>query len=267
MTTQLHHVRLHGLGLTDDFLLQLSDRAQTGKVEGATPASYDLPPKTSLEEAIQDAWDDARKAWAKYQQHGTDAWAGWVRPLLRALDYNFVGGGAAGGKYAVGHLTETGDVPLHFTRQPDLDRVTDETGLRVSPHGLMQGYLNAMPEHLWGLVTNGETLRLLRDNPQVTRPAYAEFQIGEMLRTEDARASGCCGCCSTAPGCAAARRGRWKPGTRRARCSASAPTTPCATGYSSPSNTSGPAFCGTTRSCWSARAAAKSGPRTFTARP
>ncbi|UTA52536.1 hypothetical protein MSS93_17045 (plasmid) [Deinococcus radiodurans] len=48
-------------------------------------------PKTSLEEAIQDAWDDARKAWAKYQQHGTDAWAGWVRPLLRALDYNFVG--------------------------------------------------------------------------------------------------------------------------------------------------------------------------------
>lgn len=188
MTTQLHHVRLHGLGLTDDFLLQLSDRAQTGKVEGATPASYDLPPKTSLEEAIQDAWDDARKAWAKYQQHGTDAWAGWVRPLLRALDYNFVGGGAAGGKYAVGHLTETGDVPLHFTRQPDLDRVTDETGLRVSPHGLMQGYLNATPEHLWGLVTNGETLRLLRDNAQVTRPAYAEFQIGEMLRTEDARA-------------------------------------------------------------------------------
>lgn len=85
MTTQLHHVRLHGLGLTDDFLLQLSDRAQTGKVEGATPASYDLPPKTSLEEAIQDAWDDARKAWAKYQQHGTDAWAGWVRPDRKSV--------------------------------------------------------------------------------------------------------------------------------------------------------------------------------------
>lgn len=191
--TQLQHVRLHGLGLTDDFLLQLSDRAQTGKVEGATPASYDLPPKTSLEEAIQDAWDDARKAWLKYQQHGTDPWAGWMRPLLRALDYSFAGGGVStgglgSGKYAINHLSETGDVPLHFTRQPDLDRVTDETGLRVSPHGLMQGYLNAAPEHLWGLVTNGETLRLLRDNAQVTRPAYAEFQIGEMLRTEDARA-------------------------------------------------------------------------------
>lgn len=186
--TQLGHVRVHGLGLTDDFLLQLSDRAQTAKVEGASPASYDLPPRTSLEEAIQDAWDDARKAWLKSQQHRTDTWAGWVRPLLKALDYNFPGGGATGGKYAVNHLSETGDAPLHFTRQADLDRVTDETGLRVSPHGLMQGYLNATPAHLWGLVTNGETLRLLRDNAQVTRPAYVEFQIGEMLRTEDARA-------------------------------------------------------------------------------
>ena len=191
--TQLQHVRVHGLGLTDDFLLQLSDRAQTARLEGSAPASYDLPPRTSLEEAIQDAWDDARKAWLKSQQHGTDTWAGWVRPLLKALDYNFPGGGATaggvgGGKYAVNHLSETGDAPLHFTRQADLDRVTDETGLRVSPHGLMQGYLNATPEHLWGLVTNGETLRLLRDNAQVTRPAYVEFQIGEMLRTEDARA-------------------------------------------------------------------------------
>ncbi|SEJ79446.1 Methyltransferase domain-containing protein [Deinococcus reticulitermitis] len=186
--TQLHHVRVHGLGLTDDFLLQLSDRAQTARLEGSAPASYDLPPRTSLEEAIQDAWDDARKAWLKSQQHGTDTWAGWVRPLLKALDYSFPGGGVTGGKYAVNHLSETGDVPLHFTKQADLDRVTDETGLRVSPHGLMQGYLNATPGHLWGLVTNGETLRLLRDNAQVTRPAYVEFQIGEMLRAEDARA-------------------------------------------------------------------------------
>lgn len=187
-TTQLPHIRVYGLGLTDDFLLQLSSPAQTAKIEGATPTSYDLPPRTSLEEAVQDAWDDVRKAWAKYQQHHTDIWAGWVRPLLKALDYSFNGKGATGGKYTINHLSETGDVPLHFTRQSDLDRVTDETGLRTSPHGLLQGYLNATPEHLWGLVTNGETLRLLRDNAQVTRPAYAEFQIGDILRTEDARA-------------------------------------------------------------------------------
>ncbi|MFW8627772.1 Eco57I restriction-modification methylase domain-containing protein [Deinococcus sp. ME38] len=200
--TQLANVRVHGLGLTDDFLLKLSDRAQTAKVDSATPASYDLPPKTSLEEAILDAWDDARKAWARYDLHHTDPWLGWVRPLLKALDYSFGSGGATGGKYAVRFLTETGDVPLHYAppvmegdhlKPADLDRVTQhgEPGhgtLRASPHGLMQGYLNATPGHWWGLVTNGEVLRLLRDNAQVTRPAYAEFNIGEMMRTEDARA-------------------------------------------------------------------------------
>ncbi|AIZ45148.1 hypothetical protein QR90_08595 [Deinococcus radiopugnans] len=196
--TQLTNVRVHGLGLTDDFLLNLSDRAQTAKVDGATPASYDLPPKVALEEAVLEAWDDARKAWARYQQHHTDAWSGWVRPLLKALDYAFPGGGAVGGRYAVSRLSETGDVPLHYAppvvdaaghAQPaDLDRVTLHGTLRASPHGVMQGYLNATPEHLWGLVTNGEVLRVLRDNAQVTRPAYAEFNIGEMLRAEDARA-------------------------------------------------------------------------------
>jgi hypothetical protein len=195
--TQLANVRVHGLGLTDDFLLNLSDRAQTAKVDEATPASYDLPPKTALEEAILDAWDDARKAWAKYDLHHTDPWLGWMRPLLKALDYSFPGGGATGGKYAVRYLSETGDVPLHYVapvkeggelKPTDLDRVTLHGTLRASPHGLMQGYLNATPEHLWGLVTNGEVLRVLRDNAQVTRPAYAEFNIGEMMRTEDARA-------------------------------------------------------------------------------
>lgn len=190
--TQLTHVRVHGLGLTDDFLLQLSDRAQTNKVKEATPQSYDLPPKTSLDEAILDAWESARKAWSKHQEFGTDPFTGWVRPLLRALDISFAGTGA--GRI---QISETGDVPLYFAapvkvgdewQTVNLDRVTTHGTLRASPHGLMQGYLNAEDKYLWGIVTNGETLRLLRDNAQVTRPAYVEFGIAEMMRAEDARA-------------------------------------------------------------------------------
>ena len=79
ITTQLANVRVHGLGLTDDFLLTLSDRAQTAKVDGATPASYDLPPKMPLEEAILDAWDDARKAWTRSEQYHTDPCRGNLR--------------------------------------------------------------------------------------------------------------------------------------------------------------------------------------------
>jgi type II restriction/modification system DNA methylase subunit YeeA len=195
--TQLANVRVHGLGLTDDFLLNLSDRAQTAKVDGATPASYDLPPKVPLEEAILDAWNAVRKAWDTHDKYGTETWTGWIKPLMKTLDYSFPGGGATGGKFAVRFLSETGDVPLHYAAPvmvdgkltaADLDRVTQHGTMRASPHGLMQGYLNATPEHLWGLVTNGEVLRVLRDNAQVTRSAYAEFNIGEMMRTEDSRA-------------------------------------------------------------------------------
>ena len=52
----------------------------------------------------------------------------------------------------------------------------------------MQGYLNTEEQHLWGLVASGETLRLLRGSAQVTRPVYVEFQIGDIMRSEDARA-------------------------------------------------------------------------------
>ena len=82
--TQLHNVRVYGLGLTDDFLLHLSSREQTKSIPHATPEGYDLPPKTPLEEAILDAWDDARKAWAKFQTHQTDPWSGWSPAVTHA---------------------------------------------------------------------------------------------------------------------------------------------------------------------------------------
>lgn len=188
MTSPLHNVRVHSLGLTDDFLLTLSDRAQAASVKDATPKSYDLPPRTSLDEAVLDAWDDARKAWTKYQSHGQDAWNSWLRPLLKTMDYSFTSGGTSTGRYAIRHLSDTGDVPLHVTSAADLDRVNEETGIRVSPHGLMQGYLNMTSEHLWGVVTNGDVLRVLRDNNQVTRPAYLEFRLSDIMNGEDARA-------------------------------------------------------------------------------
>ena len=46
----------------------------------------------------------------------------------------------------------------------------------MAPHTLVQEYLNHT-EHLWGLVTNGLTLRLLRDCTFVRRQAYVEFDL------------------------------------------------------------------------------------------
>lgn len=53
---------------------------------------------------------------------------------------------------------------------------------RKSPHQLAQEYLNAEADALWSLVTNGRTLRLLRDAETLTRPNYLEFDLETILR-------------------------------------------------------------------------------------
>jgi hypothetical protein len=52
---------------------------------------------------------------------------------------------------------------------------------RTSPHGLVQDLLNRRRESLWGFVSNGLTLRLLRDNRSLIRQAYVEFDLAAMM--------------------------------------------------------------------------------------
>ena len=55
---------------------------------------------------------------------------------------------------------------------------------RVSPHGLVQELLNASPDRLWGFASNGLQLRILRDNATITRQAYLEFDLEDMMEGE-----------------------------------------------------------------------------------
>ena len=54
-------------------------------------------------------------------------------------------------------------------------------GRRQAPHMLMQEYLNAEERSLWGFTSNGSKLRLLRDNPSLTRPSYIEIDFELMF--------------------------------------------------------------------------------------
>ncbi len=79
-------------------------------------------------------------------------------------------------------------VPLLLvTDEYDLEksetRFGDE-GRRQSPHGLMQEYLNAEDRSLWGIVVNGNKLRLLRNNPSLTRPAFLEANLKQIFEEE-----------------------------------------------------------------------------------
>ena len=55
-----------------------------------------------------------------------------------------------------------------------------------SPAFALQDYLNDSDGALWGLVTNGAVLRLMRDNASLTRPAYIEADLAAIFTNEDA---------------------------------------------------------------------------------
>ncbi|MFS2099322.1 N-6 DNA methylase [Variovorax sp. Varisp85] len=97
-------------------------------------------------------------------------------------------------QYAIGHAGNSGHVPLVFAgfdqpldsaaeRFGELNPDTDKTRKR-SPFMLAQEALNATDTSLWAIVSNGLTLRILRDNASLTRPAYIEVDL-EALFTEE----------------------------------------------------------------------------------
>ncbi|MEC4684042.1 MAG: N-6 DNA methylase [Nitrospirota bacterium] len=53
-----------------------------------------------------------------------------------------------------------------------------------SPHGLLQEYLNTRSKGERGIVTNGRLLRLLQENPSLTRPVYVEVDLERILTEE-----------------------------------------------------------------------------------
>ncbi len=58
---------------------------------------------------------------------------------------------------------------------------------KKSAHQLAQEFLNADRNSLWAIVTNGRTLRLLRDADTLTRPNFLEFDLETILREGEDR--------------------------------------------------------------------------------
>ena len=54
-----------------------------------------------------------------------------------------------------------------------------------SPAFALQDYLNVKDEALWGIATNGMSLRLMRDNASLTRPAFIEADLEQIFSNED----------------------------------------------------------------------------------
>jgi hypothetical protein len=99
------------------------------------------------------------------------------------LEFHAAAEEISGRRYTISHRAG-GIVPVHVVSvREDLDRAarSGEGTARLSPHGLVQEYPNRSEGHLYGLVSNGHLLRLLRDSYSLTRLAYIEFDLKAML--------------------------------------------------------------------------------------
>jgi SOS-response transcriptional repressor LexA len=186
-------IRTEGGLLPPDFLQRLT--GLQADVPGLTPDSYHLAGE-KLHEAASRAWNRLLGVWTAFQAAAeqlpssdpatTVTREKWLLPFFAELGYGRLQPARAieidGTSYPVSHAWQ--QVPVHLVgRNVDLDRRTPGVAgaARTSPHGLVQELLNRRHESLWGFVSNGLKLRLLRDNRSLTRQAYVEFDLAAMM--------------------------------------------------------------------------------------
>jgi hypothetical protein len=115
----------------------------------------------------------------------------WILPILRTLGFEGItfsrsAAQIGGESYFISHrLGEGGDgLPIHIEgARNELDRRPPTGRPRISPHALVHDYLNRT-DHLWGIVTNGLQLRILRDSERLSRPTYLEFDLQQIMEGE-----------------------------------------------------------------------------------
>jgi hypothetical protein len=188
-------IRSEGALLPPDLLQRIVDNEG---LDGLSPESYHRSGE-KLNEAINRAWNSLQGAWANFraaQERLPESDLGtsisrerWLLPLFRELDYGRLSPAAAveieGRSYPISHHWESS--PIHLVSfKADLDkRSAGMTGAAsASPHSLVQVFLNRSEASLWGFVSNGYKLRLMRDNASLTRQAYVEFDLEAMFDGE-----------------------------------------------------------------------------------
>lgn len=70
----------------------------------------------------------------------------------------------------------------------DLDKPSPSLsgeGRRRSAASALQDWLNQRDEALWGFCSNGDRLRLMRDNASLTRPAFVEVNLRQIFESEN----------------------------------------------------------------------------------
>jgi hypothetical protein len=162
------------------------DRRQASE---QTEENYRIRKGLTIREEISTAFRVGQShfdAFTKLQNPSVEATRRFVRAFL-AETFGFDDLAPADGVIS---FLAGGRVPIVIVPPSDekLDRrsPTLSTDRSRSPAFALQDYLNDSDDALWGLVTNGAVLRLMRDNASLTRPAYIEADLAQIFTNEDA---------------------------------------------------------------------------------
>jgi hypothetical protein len=188
-------IRIEGAILSGDLLTKLDK----GDFTGQRPADFGFDSQPKLKEEIVRAWTAAQVFYTAFQHKLESVKEGnaatsetrnqWMIPLLGLLGYaelEFQSQSELVGDKPFRlshHLRSHAGFRVHIVgARESLDK-KPATGPRVSPHAHLQEYLN-LTEHLYGLVTNGKLLRLLRDSTRLIKLSYVEFDLDRMFSEE-----------------------------------------------------------------------------------
>ncbi|TWF75631.1 N-6 DNA methylase [Pseudonocardia hierapolitana] len=186
---------VHTVGglLPADMLVRISE----GKdVSGCKPADYRIAGSRSVRDEAERHWAYLRSLWTELRETlpaapeddlpadpTRSASTHWLAPLFDTLGFGVLTAiGASGVTSDDGSKTfpishRWNHVPVHLTAwNADLDKRPGGAG-SVPPQSLVQECLNRTDAHLWGMVTNGRQLRLLRDSSALATASYVEFDL------------------------------------------------------------------------------------------
>jgi hypothetical protein len=190
-------IRIEGGLLAADFLGRVARFEATGQAE----ADYDIPKGLKLRDEIGRYWKIALNLWQDFHagrqrtDHDAHSFTSkdflepFCRHVLGFTDIQAVGQVTLAERiFPIGYQAVAGQVPLVFAAHSlgleQSDARFGDGHRRRSPFLLAQEYLNADDKCLWAIVSNGLKLRILRDNPSLTRPAYIEVDLESIFNEE-----------------------------------------------------------------------------------
>lgn len=177
-------ITTRGSLLPSGFLMKLAGK--TNEVTKTKPQDYNHSGQ-KLNEVISRAWNTLQVQWEHFSKIEDPSTAQtrerWLIPLFRELDYGNLKRANKqtidGKDYPISHTRD--NVPIHLLgTQIEMDHRTPGKTRQI-PHSMFQEYLNKTETPTWGMLSNGNKLRVFRENVSMTRQAYIEFDLQKMM--------------------------------------------------------------------------------------